>query len=102
MVVNCSDLEALRAEIDALDQQLIALLGRRFAITRQIGTVKSQLKLASITQDRYQAVVKLWQQYAVQHAISPLLAKQIFDLIHEDVIKEHEEAKAHQDLAPGL
>ena len=51
-------LNELRKEIDAIDEQVVALLNRRAAIAQEIGHAKTRSKLQHYTPEREQSVYK--------------------------------------------
>jgi len=83
------NLEQLRAEIDAVDQELIELLGRRFQLTRRIGRYKHANALAHVDSVREDAISERWRALAVANGVAPDLAAKIIGLIVDQVVKEH-------------
>ncbi|AWK87054.1 chorismate mutase [Azospirillum thermophilum] len=49
-------LAPLRAEIDALDDEIVALLGKRLAVVHRVAAVKAQAGLPAVLPDRIAAV----------------------------------------------
>ena len=47
-----AELGPLRIEIDAIDEQLVELLARRFQVTARVGAVKKRLALQPIDTER--------------------------------------------------
>lgn len=52
------ELERIRAEIEALDRELVALIGRRVALGREVGRCKRRLGLSVLDTGREAAVVR--------------------------------------------
>ncbi len=84
-------LTALRAEIDAIDEQIIAMVGARFRITEQVGTLKAETKLAAVDADRERQKVKRFNQLAREHGVSPALVEGVFKLVMLEVVAKHRE-----------
>ena len=51
-----ASLSPLRAEIDALDAEIIELLGKRFGVVRRVAVVKQREGLPAVLPDRVDAV----------------------------------------------
>jgi isochorismate pyruvate lyase len=70
-----SDLKVLRAQIDAVDDELLSLLGRRQALVEQVIAVKVRDNLPARIPERVTEVVERVMQEAPKHGASPDLAK---------------------------
>lgn len=75
------DLADLRARIDAVDADLVALLGRRFALTRAVGALKASHGLPPRDPAREAAVQARLAALAGDHAVDPALVRQIMATI---------------------
>lgn len=84
------ELEKLRTKIDILDIQLITILANRFFITREIGKLKKKDSLTPTDNNRHAQLLALWETEAINKNINKELALQIIDLIHKQVLLEHE------------
>jgi chorismate mutase len=76
-----------RRRIDALDDELVALLGRRFAIIREVAAVKQAEGIPSFLPDRVTAV------------IDPSFVAALYDLIVGESCRLEE--RLIQDTAAG-
>lgn len=70
-------LEPLRAQIDAIDSELVKLLAARAKVTAQVGQVKQQFALPVYVPEREQALLHARQQQAEQAGVSPELVEDI-------------------------
>ncbi len=95
-----TDLESYRAIIDQLDQDLVHLLATRFRYTAQIGELKANQELpASDPQRENQQMLRL-TSLAQAQGIDPHLVRQIWQLIHQAVVQNHQEILQNVKLNP--
>lgn len=71
------ELSALRDQIDAVDQQMVALLARRLALVEQVGQVKSQHGLPIYAPDREAAMLASRRAEAEKQGVPPQLIEDI-------------------------
>ncbi|TVS18611.1 MAG: chorismate mutase [Gammaproteobacteria bacterium] len=86
-----SNLEALRSEIDQLDEKLIELLAERFAVSRRVGKLKRSSVLPPRDEEREQRQLQRVRGLAQAHGVSPELAEAVLRLIVDTVVVEHQE-----------
>ena len=84
------DLGDLRAQIDNVDAQLVALLGKRFELTRRVGWLKAGNGLASLDPNREQAQDERYGDLADGAGVDPGLVRQVFDDVRAAVRHEHD------------
>ncbi|GGW71577.1 bifunctional chorismate mutase/prephenate dehydrogenase [Alishewanella tabrizica] len=70
-------LQPLRAEIDAIDSELVRLLAARAKITAQVGQVKQQYALPVYVPEREQCLLQARRQQAVDAGVSPELVDDV-------------------------
>jgi chorismate mutase-like protein len=86
-----------RAKIDTLDAQIVALLGERFGVIREVAKLKAERGIAPILPERVEQVVQHAREKAEKSGLDPKLAEQIYRIIIDTACKEEEEyAKAQQ------
>jgi len=83
-------IEHLREQIDLVDQRLIELLGQRFAITEQIGTLKAQQQLAAQSADREAQQFARYSHLAAEFGVPEDLLRTIFRAVINQVIENHQ------------
>lgn len=76
-------LEKWRKQIDALDEELVDVLGKRFNIVRQIGEYKKAKGIPPLDQKRWQTILKSQLARAGQHNLSKDFIKKLYNLIHK-------------------
>jgi chorismate mutase/catechol 2,3-dioxygenase-like lactoylglutathione lyase family enzyme len=76
-----TDLQALRARIDQLDRALIAVVGERLAVCREIAEVKERDATAVIQPARVRAVVASRREQAIAAGIDADFAEQLFRVL---------------------
>ena len=84
-----AELTALRAQIDALDEQLIALLGRRFQFTDQVGELKARYQLDAVDPAREHSQMERIRERAVAAGVAPALAQRLLRLVIDEVVEKH-------------
>ena len=89
-----------RAKIDALDAQIVALLGERFGVIRDVAKLKAEHGIAPILPERVEQVVQHAREKAEKAGLDPKLAEQIYRIIIDTACKEEAEyARAQQAKA---
>ena len=86
-----SALADCRAQIDAIDQQLLQLLQRRMDIARDIATVKRQLDLPLYQPQRWQTLLDHHRAAAQAIGLDPDFATRLFNLIHSESLRTQQE-----------
>jgi isochorismate pyruvate lyase len=85
----CQSIEEVRSEIDALDRQIISLLGRRFTFVKEIVRFKSNSD-EIVARERYDEVIRSRRELAKQHHLSPDVIEKIYRmLIAHNIEEEH-------------
>jgi len=74
-------LEALRAELDGIDADLLKLLGRRYRTIREVAEHKRQTGIAVMQPSRVQAVLATRLQRAEQAGLDPKLVERLWTTI---------------------
>lgn len=87
------NLEELRIEIDKCNDNIIKALEKRFYFTREIGKLKKENNLSSYDKNREDKVINNVRLLAKNSDLSEDMIENIFRIIMEQVIKEHEELK---------
>jgi chorismate mutase len=76
-------LERLREEIDALNRELVDLLGKRTEVARKIARVKKEAELPVLDPDREQKIKEEMRRLARASRISASFIDELFDLLLE-------------------
>lgn len=79
-------LAGFRAEIDALDAELVALLARRMAIVDRVILAKRKHGLPALIPSRVEEVAGLVRQHAVEAGISPDFTETVWRVMMDWVI----------------
>jgi len=85
-----TELRDLRDEIDDVDAELVALLGRRFYLTRQIGELKADLGLPSLDAAREAEQDARLVELAIDAGIDRALVLQVFAEVRAQARREHD------------
>jgi isochorismate pyruvate lyase len=91
-----------RAKLDALDAQIVALLGERFGIIRDVAKLKAEHGIAPILPDRVEEVVSHARVKAEKAGVDPALVEKIYRIIIDTAVQQEEDyARAQQIKAPA-
>ena len=86
-----------RARIDALDQQIVALLGERFGIIKEVAKLKAEHGIAPILPYRVEEVVHNARTKAEKAGVDPDLVEKIYRIIIDTACQQEEDfARAQQ------
>ncbi len=83
------DINDLRKQLDEIDEQLIGLLARRFAVTENVGNYKKQHNLPAIDLSREAAQFERIRKLAQNHGLDDAFARQMLRLIIDTVVANH-------------
>jgi chorismate mutase/prephenate dehydrogenase len=81
-----------RAQIDEIDSELVALLARRAAVTKQIGAIKQQYQLPLYVPAREQALLNARRTQALQLGVDGDLVEDVLRRIMRDSYKSQNQA----------
>ena len=97
---ECTTLEEVRAEIDRLDRQVIALLGQRFAYVRAAAKFKTS-ETGVRAPERFEAMLRERRRWAEEAGLSPDAIEQMYrDLVTYFMEEEMKHWKAAAAPAP--
>ncbi|WP_024989204.1 bifunctional 3-deoxy-7-phosphoheptulonate synthase/chorismate mutase type II [Segatella albensis] len=81
-------LRQLRSQIDELDNNLMDLLSKRFRICREIGTFKKEHNMTVLQAGRYNEILEKRGAQASLCGMDPEFAAHVFELIHEESVRQ--------------
>ncbi|HRJ59713.1 MAG TPA: chorismate mutase [Azospirillaceae bacterium] len=81
----------LRADIDAIDRDIIALLAKRFAVVHRVAVVKKREGLPAVLPERIAVVKRQARALAENAGLSPDFAESLYHLIIEEACRLEEE-----------
>ncbi len=84
------DLATLRAEIDAIDAELVAVLARRFQVVDKVIVIKRATGLPATIPDRIKEVVANISQRAIAVGIPEAAAKRLWCVLIAETIAYEE------------
>ena len=86
------ELDALRSEIDLIDEELVNVLARRFQVTARVGELKKQLVLNPVDREREAQQAIRYRALANDRGLEPELVVKLFKMIIEEVVVNHRRA----------
>lgn len=84
---DTAPIDALRNEIDAIDDEITTLLARRMKVSEEIGKYKKQNRMAVIQPKRYNDLMQRRAEEAAKIGLSPDFMRDIFATIHQESVK---------------
>ncbi len=79
-----TELDALRSEIDAIDEELVRALARRFEIVARVAEYKARTGIPMMQSSRVREVGERSAALAERHDLSPRMVRRVFDLLIEE------------------
>ncbi|UZE15460.1 isochorismate lyase [Pseudomonas sp. B21-054] len=93
---ECTNMEDIRGEIDALDQAVIKLLGRRFQYVLAASRFKTSATSVRAP-ERFKAMLATRREWAEAEGLSPdAIEKMYSDLVNHFIAEEMKHWAAHQ------
>lgn len=83
-----ADFLSYRNRLDEIDDQLMELLVKRMAISREIGAVKREKGLTVFQPFRYNKTIERYTKYCTDSKIDIEAVKSIFEAIHSESIRQ--------------
>ncbi len=87
------ELLAAREQIDAIDRELLALLGKRFELTHHVGLVKASKALEAVDATRESEKLAELSALCEKYDLNPALVRELFSKIMEEVVKNHRQLR---------
>lgn len=84
---NNPQLDDMRARIDALDDELIDVLSRRMAVSREIGRFKREHAMPVLQPDRYSELMTLRRSRGRDAGLDDSFVAAILEAIHEESVR---------------
>ena len=81
-------LRQLRSQIDEIDNQLMDLMAKRLRVCREIGTFKKEHNMTVLQAGRYNEILEKRGAQASLCSMSPEFAAHVFELIHEESVRQ--------------
>ena len=88
-----AELLAAREQIDAVDRDLLELLGKRFELTHQVGVLKASQALEPVDATREAEKLAELSALCEKHNLNPDLVTELFSKIMGEVVKNHRQLR---------
>lgn len=99
-----SRLEDLRDQMDELDAEIVAFLGRRMQLAREIGLHKYRNQIAILQPERWDEVIRTRSKMGKHHQLSEEFILALLDIVHQESIQQQnavmEKQKEEEQKAP--
>lgn len=94
-------LASLRIGIDEIDSTILDLLGKRFALTRQVGVIKNATRLELVDPVRESTLFHNLRLMAKDKGVDPDLVETLYRTLIAHVVLEHHHAAVDANSTDG-
>lgn len=85
---STEQLTELRREIDSIDNELLDILARRMAVSREIGEYKKKNDMPVFQVDRHDNIVKSRVKAASEMEMSEQFVRRLMSIVHEESVRQ--------------
>ena len=85
-----------RIKIDSIDKKIIALLGERERVVKEIGIYKAENNIPALQADRFKQVLEKTVEAGKQEGLSATFITELMNAIHKESLRIEEEVKAQK------
>jgi chorismate mutase len=82
-----NDIDNWRDEIDHIDDEILALLARRFSVVEKIGKCKKEKNVEPVDEKRKNELFSALIKKGETLKISPQFIKELYEIIHDYSVK---------------
>ena len=93
---NDQTLQVSRKKIDSLDKALIALLGERERVVKEIGVYKAKNNIPALQADRFKQVIEKSIEAGKKEGLSETFVTELMNAIHKESLRIEEEIKSQK------
>ena len=93
---STESLALLRRQIDELDDELLDVLNRRMAVSRQIGIYKREHRMPVVQIGRHDEIMQKRLAAAAEMGMSPDFMRTVLSAIHEESVRQQIEKSGQQ------
>jgi len=86
-----NNLELLRGEIDEIDNDLLAILGKRMEVAKRIGHFKKDRNITILQQKRWEEIVQRFIEMGMTNGLSREFSVRLITAIHDESINNQEQ-----------
>lgn len=87
--MQVTELQTLRDTIDHLDEDIVALIAKRFAVTHQVGVLKAQNGFDAVDPSREKLQMARYDKLAGQYGLNADFIRQVFRGLIDEVVLNH-------------
>lgn len=85
-IKNCDSLEAVRNEVDAIDEQIAELIGQRNAYVKQAAKFKHSAEEVK-AEERIRFVIEKARERGIASGVNPNLMEELYRLMIEKMVE---------------
>lgn len=88
MADNYLNMDELRKQIDEIDEQLVHLMAKRFALVKEVKLIKQASGKPAFDDSRWKHIKKRIEQLSSEEKLNPQAVQKIFDAIHDYALNQ--------------
>ena len=92
LIEDCPEIQQWRQEMDALDQEIIHMLGNRMKLADTIGLYKKEKNLTIFSLNRWKEILESRQAHGEEEGLSLRFLKTYLEALHAESIRHQVEA----------
>jgi len=93
--MNTDPLQKPRDEIDAIDAEIIALLGKRWQLVEEVTRIKQEHDLPPLQPERFAELMQNLLDLSKEHDLPPSMVEELWHTIHVYSRRSQGEHDAH-------
>lgn len=82
-----TELENVRQVLDSLDAEIVALLGKRMSLVKELATIKSKNNMPIFQQERWREIIISRTEWGQHISLTNEFILKLFEIIHDESIK---------------
>lgn len=84
-----AEMRQVRQQIDRVDEAIVRLMAKRFALTHRVGELKAEQGEQPLDAERQAQRRRLLAELASRYGVAPQLLDGVFAVVQEEVVKRH-------------
>jgi chorismate mutase len=97
-----SDMPTFRNEIDAIDEQIVALLAKRLNICREVAAYKNRTGMPMMQPERIRQIMQRFHKLGKRHDVDPAFLERLYRVVIEESCRLEGQLMANpEQKSPG-
>lgn len=87
------EIEALRKEVDSIDEKIVDMLAQRMRCTGKIGILKNDSSASTYQPSRWEEILRSRGELAAEKGLNENFIRRLYQIIHEETIQNQEDVR---------